>query len=61
MPLLMKCMTVIFTITMLMNRNTNPPLGGRLNNNVLIFERGHPFLVDCLNQMFERFVLNTSL
>ena len=34
-------------------------LGGRLNNNVLIFERGHPFLVECLNQMFERFVLNT--
>ena len=34
-------------------------LGGRLNNNVLIFERGHSFLVECLNQMFERFVLNT--
>jgi len=29
--------------------------GGRLNNNVLIFERGHPFLVECLNQMFESY------
>jgi len=29
--------------------------GGRLNNNVLIFERGHPFLVECLNQMFQRY------
>jgi len=29
--------------------------GGRLNNNVLIFERGHLFLVECLNQMFERY------